>query len=276
MTVSIDQDGKIIACAIDAVQAKIDFDDKGMLTTPADTAIKTNNELGDDYGLKEVSGIGKEWYEQAAAFAQYVKGMTTEEVGNIKVDEQNYPTEADLKATVSMSIGNFIKGIEKAAANAKEGGAAQSDKLSLGIVSTMSESVSAGEGEEGLAQVTTTTAALTRDAGGKISSCVIDEVQSSVNFTAQGKITTDLAEQPQSKNELKEAYGMKETSGIDKEWYEQAEAFAQYVTGKTPEEVAGIAVDDKGYAVAEDIKSSVVIPIKDFIAAIGKAAGSSV
>ena len=150
------------------------------------------------------------------------------------------------------------------------------DKLSLGIVTAMSNSSSAANDEEGLAQVTSTVAAITRDAGGKISSCVLDEVQSSVNFTAQGKITTDLSIQPQTKNELKEALGLKEESGVDKEWYEQAEAFAQYVTGKLPDEVAGIAVDEKGYAMSGDIKESVTIPIGDFKSAIEKAASGSV
>ena len=267
----LDKDGKIMACVIDAVQAKIDFDNKGMLITPPDTEIKTKNELGEDYGLISESEIGKEWYEQATAFAKYVTGMTPEEVKNIKVDEENHATEPDLKASVTISIGSFVEGVEKAAASVKEGGAAESDKLSLGIVSSMSSSKDATADAEGLAQVSSTYVALTRDAGGKISSCVIDETQSKISFTAQGKITTDLAMAPQSKNELKEAYGLKEASGIGKEWYEQAEAFAQYVTGKLPQEIEGIAVDDKGYALAEDIKSSVTISVGNFIAAIQKA-----
>ncbi len=261
VAVTLNADGKIMGCALDAIQAKINFDVKGRLLTPADTPIKTNNELGED------------WFDQAAAFSQYVKGMTVDEVKSIKVDEENVPIEPDLKASVTMSIGSFIKGIESAAANAKEGGAAEADKLSLGIVATMDKSTAAGADKEGLAQVDAAYAAVTRDAGGKISSCLVDESESGVSFTAKGKITTDLTAQPKTKSALKEAYGLKDASGIGKEWYEQADAFAQYVTGKKTEEVEGLAVDSRGYAVAEDLKSSITIPVGDLKAAVVKAVG---
>lgn len=271
VAVTVDKSGKIQNCAIDAVQAQIYFDAKGVLITPVNTVFKTKNELGDAVGLKKSSGIGKEWYEQASAFAKYVEGMTAEEVKSIRVDERNCPTQADLRASVTISIGGFVDGIEKATTKAQNGGAAASDKLSIGIVSSMSKSSSAADGKPGLAQVDNAYVALTRDAGGKISSCILDESQSSVSFTASGKITTDTSVMPQTKNEIGDALGLKKESGIGKEWYEQAEEFAKYVIGKTSAEIKGIAVDDKGYAVSTDIKSSVTISIGDFKVAIEKA-----
>ncbi len=271
VAVTVDSKGKIQKCTIDAVGAQVYFDTKGQLVTPPTTVFKTKNELVDDYGMKKASGIGKEWYEQAEAFAKYVEGMTVDEVKGIKVDEMNYPIQTDLKASVTISIGGFVKGIEKAVQMAQEGGAAEADKLNIGILTTMSKSISAAEDKPGLAQVTSTFAAVTRDAGGRISSCILDESLGNINFNAMGKITTDLSTMPQTKNELGEAYGMKKASGIGKEWMEQAAAFAKYVTGKTPAEVSGIAVDDKGYVVTEDIKTSVTISIGDFLAALMKA-----
>lgn len=271
VAVTVDSKGKIQKCIIDAVQAQIYFDKKGQLITPPTTLFKTKNELGDAYDMKKVSGIGKEWYEQAWAFAKYVEGMTAEQIKGIKVDEKNYATQTDLKASVTISIGGFMKAIEKAVMMAQDGGAAESDRLSIGIVTTMSKSISAAGDKPGLAQVNSTYAAITRDAGGKISSCVLDASQGNINFTAMGKITTDLSVTPQTKNELGEAYGMKKASGIGKEWSEQAAAFAKYVMGKTPAEVGGIAVDEKGYPVPADIKSSVTISIGDFLAALSKA-----
>jgi hypothetical protein len=271
VAVTVDKEGKIIKCVIDAVQAKINFDDKGRLKTPAETTFKTKRELGEEYGMKKASGIGKEWFEQAEAFAAYVEGMTADEVKNIKVDEQNYPTQADLKSSVTISVGGFIEGIEKAVSTAQEGGASESDKLSLGIVTDMKKSVGAESEKAGLAQVYFTFAAVTRDAGGKVTACILDAVQANVNFDAKGKITTDLSEKPQTKNELGESYGMKETSGIKKEWNEQASEFAKYITDKTAGEITGIAVDDKGYPVSSDIKSSVTISIGGFLAALQKA-----
>lgn len=271
VAVTVNKEGKIQKCAIDAVQSQIYFDAKGQLITPVNTKFKTKNELGDAVGLKKASGIGKEWYEQAAAFAKYVEGMTADEVKSIRVDERNCPTQADLKASVTISIGGFIDGIEKAISKAQNGGAAASDRLSIGIVSSMSNSVSANADQPGLAQVDTAYVVLTRDPGGKISSCLLDESESGVSFTSSGKITTDTSVKPQTKNEIGDALGLKQSSAIGKEWYEQAAAFAKYVTGKTSSEINGIAVDNKGYPVSTDIKSSVTIGVGDFKAAILKA-----
>jgi hypothetical protein len=272
--VLLDKDGKIQKCVIDAVQAKIGFDAKGKLLTPPTTVFKTKNELGETYGMKKASGIGKEWNEQAQAFAKYVEGKTPEEVKNIKVDEKNTPTQADLKASVTISVGGFMEAIEKAAQAAQDGGAAATDLLSIGVVTTMAKSADASADKAGLAQVDSTYAAVTRDMNGKLTGCVLDGSQSKISFTAQGKLTTDLSETPKTKNEMGEAYGLKKASGIGKEWNEQAQAFAQYVTGKTPAEIAGIAVDEKGYAVASDIKASATIAIGDFKAALVKATSS--
>lgn len=271
VAVTVDSKGKIQKCVIDAVQAQVYFDKTGQLITPPTTMFKTKNELADAYGMKTASGIGKEWYEQADAFAKYVEGMTVEQVKGIKVDERNYPTQTDLKASVTISIGSFLDAVEKAVQMAQKGGAAESDRLSIGIITEMSKSVSATADKPGLAQVNSTYAAVTRDAGGKISSCVLDAAQSNINFNAMGKITTDLSITPQTKSELGEAYGMKEASGIGKEWSEQATAFAEYVTGKTAAEITGIAVDEKGYAIPEDIKATVTISIGNFLAALEKA-----
>lgn len=65
---------------------------------------------------------------------------------------------------------------------------------------------------------------------------------------------------------------MKAASSIGEEWYEQAAAFAQYVTGKTASEVSGIAVDETGHAADSDLTASVTVGIADFLAAIAKAA----
>jgi hypothetical protein len=64
---------------------------------------------------------------------------------------------------------------------------------------------------------------------------------------------------------------MKEASGIKKEWNEQAAEFGKYVTGKTAVEIKGIAVDEAGYPLSSDIKSSVTISIGGFLAALMKA-----
>jgi hypothetical protein len=66
-----------------------------------------------------VSGIGKEWNEQAAAFAKYVVGKKAGELDSIAVDDSGHPTGSDLKSSVTVAIGDFINVVKKAAAGAK-------------------------------------------------------------------------------------------------------------------------------------------------------------
>jgi len=261
--VTVDANGKILSCVIDAAQTKINFDKTGKLITPTNTEFKTKNELGTEYGMGKVSSVGKEWNEQAAAFAAYVTGKTIDEVKGTAVNEQKVPTGDDLKSSVTISIGGFISVIEKAVANAKDSGAAAADKLYLTVATNIENSADAGE-KPGLAQAYSTYMALTTDSAGKITSCMIDASQSNVNFDTAGQITSDLAAAPQTKDELGDSYGMKGQSGIGKEWYEQADAFAKYITGKTAADVAGIAVDETGHPTATDLTSSVTIGISDF------------
>lgn len=272
VAVTVDKDGKILACVIDTAQTKVNFNNKGEITTPLDTTFKTKNELGTEYGMAGSSAIGKEWNEQAAAFAQYVIGKTADEVKGIAVTEDGHAADADLTASVTIHITDFIAGVQKAVANAQELGAKSGDTLGIATVTNIAKSTNATADAEGLAQVYSTYTAVTKDAAGKITSCIIDASQSNVNFDTTGKITTDLTVAPQTKDELKEGYGMKSASSIGKEWYEQAAAFAAYVTGKTVAEVQGIAVTEDGHAADADLIASVTVHVTDFINLVAKAA----
>lgn len=271
VAVTVDADGKIVDCVIDVLQTRIGFTAEGKLTTPADTEFKTKLELGDDYGMKPSSAIGKEWYEQIAVFCDYVKGKTAEEVQGTELEEDNYFVDEDLAATCSIKVSSYINGVVKAVANAKDMGASASDKLSLGITSNMGYSKDAEADADGLAQASTTYAVLTTDASGKITSSIVEASQTNVNFDATGKITSELAADNKSKTELGEDYGMRSASAIGKEWFEQAEGFASYITGKTISDVEGIAVED-GYADDEDLSATCSINIGEFMTAVEKAA----
>ena len=271
VAVTVDSNGKIVKCVIDMVQSKINFDASGKLTTPKDTMFPTKNELGAGYGMKKASKIGKEWNEQAAALAKYVEGKTVKEIKGIAVDQGKHATGSDLKTSVTISIGEYIEAIEKAVAQAQALGASSSDVLGLGVVTNMSHSVNAGE-KPGLAEGYSTYIAITKDSKGKITSCLIDATQGQVNFNTSGKITSDLKVRVKTKDELGAAYGMKKASKIGKEWNEQAAAFAKYVTGKTPDQVANIAVNKEGHATGSDLLASVTIGINDFRTALAKAA----
>ena len=78
-------------------------------------AFATKNELGEGYGMKAWGGATYEWNEQAANFAAYVTGKTAAEVAGIAIDEATKPADADLSASVTISIGGFQALIAKAA-----------------------------------------------------------------------------------------------------------------------------------------------------------------
>lgn len=270
VAVTVDGDGVIDQCVIDSIQAKINFNTSGALTTPVDTTFPTKNELGRDYGMVAASSIGKEWNEQAAALAAYARGKTVTDLRTMAVGEDGKAADVDLASSVTLYIGGFIDAIEAAVNSAMNLGASRGDKLGLAAVTEMSSSKDASA-DGGLAQAYATVAAVTF-AGDTVTSCRIDAVQCNVNFDTTGRITSDLTAVPQTKNQLGDSYGMIVASSIGKEWYEQAAAFSAYVTGKTVAEVKGLAVDESGKAADVDLAASVTIHINEFQDLVGKAA----
>jgi hypothetical protein len=273
--VLVDKNGKIVDCKIDAAQTKINFSTEGKLTTDVASTFKTKNELGTEYGMASASGIGKEWNEQAAAFAKYCVGKTVDEVKGIAVNEEGKAGDADLAASVTVHIGDFIEAVAQAAGSATDKGAKEGDKLGLAVTTEISSSTDATADAEGLAQSYSNIAVVTLDKNSKITSCIIDAIQGNVNFSTTGEITTDLTVAPQSKQVLKDAYGMKKASGIGKEWYEQADAFAKYCVGKTAADVKGIALTDDGHAADADLAASVTVHIGPFMTNVDKAAAAA-
>lgn len=270
VAVLVAKDGKILDCKIDVAQTKMKFSVEGKLTTDVATVFKSKQELGSEYNMKGNSGIGKEWNEQADAFAAYVTGKTLDEVKGIALNEEAKPTDADLAASVTVHVNEFVSAIEKAVTGAADLGAVKGDKLGLGIYTDMAKSKDATAEADGLAQAYSYYTATTFNKDGKITSSVIDASQGNVNFSATGAITSDLTVAPQTKQELKEAYDMKKASGIGKEWYEQANAYAAYVKGKTVEEVKGMALTE-GKPADADLAASVTVHVNGFVSIIEKA-----
>jgi hypothetical protein len=110
-----DKDGKITSCLADGWQCAVGFDETGKLVSDLTAVPPTKNGIGNDYGLKAFSSIGKEWFEQTAALGQYVKGKTAAEVDGIAVKEDTSPESEDMRATVTLKIGEFKKVLVKAA-----------------------------------------------------------------------------------------------------------------------------------------------------------------
>ncbi len=267
VAVTVDEQGVIRSCVIDSVGTDVAFDTAGMPVgfDPA-APILTKNELGDNYNMKLYAGSKYEWYEQAAALAKYAEGKTVEQLRSGAVNEAGKAADADLAATATIYLGGYVAAIEQAAANARHLGAMAGDELKLAVINTM-------EAGSGAATLTVDVAALTVKAD-TITSCAIDSVQAKVEFDAAGAVTTDLTAPVLTKNQLGEGYNMKLYGGAKFEWYEQAANFAAYVTGKTPAQVAGIAISESTKpAEGTDLAATVTISVGGFMALIEKAAG---
>lgn len=136
-------------------------------------------------------------------------------------------------------------------------------KTGLSVTTSLSGTDATADAE-GTAQADITIVAVTVDAEGKINSCVIDQIQGKNTFTATGEITTTATEFA-SKNELGSDYGMVAWGGAIAEWDAQAAALAEYVVGKTAEEVKGISIVEGGKAGDADLAASATMAIAGFI-----------
>lgn len=270
--VVVDENGVIQQCILDGVAASVQFDTAGALVTDVTAPIQTKNELGANYGMVAYGGAVAEWDAQAAALAAFAVGKTVEELRSGAIDETGYaPEGTDLASSATIYLGGYVDVIEAAVNNAQFLGAQAGDVLKLAANVSAKDSKAAAAEEAGLAQLDATVMALTMN-GDTITSCTMDSVQAKVNFDAAGAVTTDLTAPVLTKNQLGADYGMVAWGGAIAEWDAQAAAFCAYVTGKTPAEVAGIAVNEKTAPTEADLSSSVTIAIGGFQALVAKAA----
>ena len=140
-------------------------------------------------------------------------------------------------------------------------------KTGLYIAASAKDSTSAGE-KDGEAKYDVTVVAVLVDDKGVIVDCIIDSIGASVKFGTNGAITSDITAPVLTKNELGYDYNMKTYGQAKYEWFEQAASFADYVTGKTLDQVKGIAVDAGTKPTGTDLNTTVTIAIGGFQAAV--------
>ena len=270
--VTVDDNGVITSCYVDSIPATVNMDATGTITTDLAAPISTKNEQGEAYGMVAWGGAIAEWDAQVAALSSFAVGKTVDELKNGAVSESGYaPEGSDLASSATIYLGGYVAAIEAAANNATHLGAQNGDELTMVTLNSLSSSVSATAEAEGTAQLDADIAVVTTK-DGVITSCIIDAVQAKISFNNTGAITTDLTAPISTKNQLGENYGMVAWGGAIAEWNEQAASFAAYVTGKTAEEVAGIAITETTKpADGSDLASSVTIAIGGFQALIAKA-----
>ena len=271
--VTVDDNGVIQSCVIDSIPATVNFGADGQITSDLAMEVPTKNEMGENYGMVAWGGAIAEWDAQVAAVAEYAVGKTVDQLKNGDIDMTTGKAKdgSDLSSSATIYLAGYVYAIEAAVNNAQHLGAQAGDELVLATINSVGSSASATAEAAGNIQLDADIAVLTKK-DGVITSCYIDSLQAKVAFGADGQITTDLTAPISTKNELGENYGMVAWGGAIAEWDAQAAAFASYVTGKTAEEVAGIAITETTKpADGSDLASSVTIAIGGFQALIAKA-----
>ena len=149
--VILDDSGKVVKCVIDVADTKLDVTD-GNVTTG--NTYLTKNELGNDYGMKTYSGIGKEWFEQADAFADFCVGKTADQIEKIEVGDNGKATDADLLSGCTMGVSDIKAAVIKAVndKSAKKYSSAETADLSLAVIVDDSASAPATAEAEGRLQ----------------------------------------------------------------------------------------------------------------------------
>ncbi len=253
--VMVDGEGKILACRIDGTGFEPALEDGAM----SEVDLRSKYEKGDDYGMVAYGGAVAEWYQQADAFAEYCVGKTADEVRATALTDGK-PSDADLSASCTIGVGDFIEVVAAAAENASVSVGA-SDKLGIALTT-------ADGSDDESAAYDTDYCVVTVGGDGKLTSCWVDTLQGSVDI-ADGAFAADSV-QYHSKKELGDAYGMVSSGVTTMEWYQQAENLEKYVVGKTADEVSGIALTD-GKAADADLSAGCTIAIGSILENMEKA-----
>jgi len=272
VAVLVDDEGIIRDCIIDGIASSVAFDASGAITTDLSAGPQTKNELGENYNMVKYGGAIAEWDAQAKALADFAVGKTVEQLRSGAVAESGYaPEGSDLASKATIHLGGYVDTIEKAVSNAKHLGAQTGDVLKMATATKIDSSKAADAENAGNAQLDVDVTALTMN-GEIITSCALDSVQAKVAFDASGAITSDVAAPVATKNELGENYNMVKYGGAIAEWDAQAASFAEYVTGKTADEVAGISITEATKPADADLAAKVTISVIGFMNLIVKAA----
>ena len=142
------------------------------------------------------------------------------------------------------------------------------DQIVSGAVKTGLALVTGIKVEEEKASYDVTFVAVNVDDNGVITACAIDSLGADVPVADVAGTSGDV----KTKQELGYDYNMITYGGAKFEWFEQAAGFAAYITGKTPAEVSGIAIDETTKSTDADLTATCTIAIGGFQALIAKAA----
>ena len=110
--VALDKDGKVVFTQTDEAQNAVKFTTTGVLDGEA-AAVATKGEKKDEYSMKKVSSIGKEWFEQNQAYDEWTVGKTAKEIADMKVTTneggKTVTADKDLMTGCTMGVDSLQK-----------------------------------------------------------------------------------------------------------------------------------------------------------------------
>ena len=139
-------------------------------------------------------------------------------------------------------------------------------KTGLGVLTETTDDHSTGK-------INLVAAAVLLDGEGKIIDVTFDELESTISADGSGVLSmpTDY----RTKRQKGDDYPLAAASSLKKGWAEQADAFADYLVGKTPEEVSMLKLDNDGKGTDADLLSGCTIAVDRYRDAISKACSSA-
>lgn len=162
----------------------------------------------------------------------------------------------------SMSSSNAMSGSSGSASTTQTGGW----KTGLGILTEASDEARTGT-------IHTIAAAVLLDGDGKLADVMLDELE--VEVTADGKGVVTMPTDYRTKRQKGDDYPLAAASSLKKGWAEQADDFADYLTGMTPEQASMLETDKDGKAVDADLLSGCTIAVERYRDAVVRACESA-
>ncbi len=263
--VTVDANGKIVACAVDTASNTVKFTSQGKAVAEAD--FKTKYELGANYNMVAYGQASAEWFEQADAFETVVAGKTLDEVKAL-VAEGNKGTAEVVNAGCTIMINEFVGAIEKAYNAAAASNVTEKHTLKVTAYTEQTCTDATAE-KDGSNKVATTVFAAAVNDDGKVVAASSDCVEVTFTFDAKGVSTLDTTKAVASKKEQGANYGMVAYAGSAKEWFEQAAAFDTLCVGKTAAEITAL-MDEDGKGVDEVKNAGCTIYVTGFVKAASK------
>ena len=260
--VVLEKDGRIADCRLDELDFTLTLQD-GVAKPATTTDLTTKGDKGDSYipGMQD-TGTDKvsttSWEDQAEAFCDFVEGKMVGEVTGLATTDG----KSDKITGCDLILTDFIQAVDRAAMAAKAHDIGADDDLNVAVVTAPSP-----DSNPESPRYTMELAAVTLDDRDRITGCMTDSLQVKLSIT-DGVFTT-LSGPVESKRQAGDGYGMKEASGIKREWYEQADAFDTFVRGKTAAQLTDTKLDGDGKT---DAIAGCTISVSGMVESVAKAA----